>query len=109
MRACSLTRSYPLVYQLRATRALLALAAECADAAAATSPPALPAASIARLRRMAALRCEAYDGDTPMEERAELRKGAQIIFTNVDMLHRGILPNHAAWPARFWQNLKCVA
>ena len=33
-----------------------------------------------------------FDGDTPVSERAEIRKQARIILTNPDMLHFGILP-----------------
>ncbi len=38
-----------------------------------------------------------FDGDTPYDERAEIKKRARIILTNPDMLHVGILPNHRAW------------
>ena len=38
-----------------------------------------------------------YDGDTPREARAEIRKRANVVLTNPDMLHVGILPNHGAW------------
>jgi DEAD/DEAH box helicase domain-containing protein len=38
-----------------------------------------------------------YDGDTPREARAEIRKSANVVLTNPDMLHVGILPNHGAW------------
>jgi DEAD/DEAH box helicase domain-containing protein len=38
-----------------------------------------------------------YDGDTPREARAEIRRSANVVLTNPDMLHVGILPNHAAW------------
>jgi DEAD/DEAH box helicase domain-containing protein len=38
-----------------------------------------------------------YDGDTPREARAQIRKSANVVLTNPDMLHVGILPNHAAW------------
>jgi DEAD/DEAH box helicase domain-containing protein len=38
-----------------------------------------------------------YDGDTPRETRAQIRKTANVVLTNPDMLHVGILPNHAAW------------
>jgi DEAD/DEAH box helicase domain-containing protein len=38
-----------------------------------------------------------YDGDTPREARAEIRRRANVVLTNPDMLHVGILPNHAAW------------
>jgi DEAD/DEAH box helicase domain-containing protein len=42
-----------------------------------------------------------YDGDTPREARATIRKSANIVLTNPDMLHVGILPNHAAWADTF--------
>jgi DEAD/DEAH box helicase domain-containing protein len=38
-----------------------------------------------------------YDGDTPRQERAAIRKRSNLIITNPDMLHVGILPHHAAW------------
>ena len=37
-----------------------------------------------------------YDGDTPREARAQIRRDANVVLTNPDMLHLGILPNHAA-------------
>ena len=48
-----------------------------------------------------------YDGDTPREERAQIRRGANVVLTNPDMLHVGILPNHAAW-ADLFANLAVV-
>jgi len=48
-----------------------------------------------------------YDGDTPDGEKRVLRDKANIIMTNPDMLHRGILPNHLKWH-RFFSNLKFV-
>ncbi len=44
-----------------------------------------------------AIRPAIYDGDTPRHERAAIRKRSNLILTNPDMLHVGILPNHAAW------------
>jgi DEAD/DEAH box helicase domain-containing protein len=38
-----------------------------------------------------------YDGDTAREERAAIRRRANVVLTNPDMLHVGILPNHRAW------------
>ncbi len=43
------------------------------------------------------LRPAIYDGDTPRAERGAIRKRANLVLTNPDMLHVGILPNHAAW------------
>jgi DEAD/DEAH box helicase domain-containing protein len=48
-----------------------------------------------------------FDGDTPLSERAEIRKQSRIVLTNPDMLHLGILPNHQSW-ARLLRNLKYV-
>ncbi len=42
-----------------------------------------------------------YDGDTPREARAQIRRSANVLLTNPDMLHVGILPNHGAWTELF--------
>jgi DEAD/DEAH box helicase domain-containing protein len=46
---------------------------------------------------LAGIRPAIYDGDTPRGERSAIRKRANVILTNPDMLHVGILPNHPAW------------
>lgn len=46
-----------------------------------------------------------YDGDTPQGARQTAREKADIIITNPDMLHAGILPNHARW-SRFFSALR---
>jgi DEAD/DEAH box helicase domain-containing protein len=38
-----------------------------------------------------------YDGDTPTEQRWQVRKWANLILTNPDMLHIGVLPHHDRW------------
>jgi DEAD/DEAH box helicase domain-containing protein len=48
-----------------------------------------------------------YDGDTPVEERALIRRRANLVLTNPDMLHVGILPNHQRW-ADFLHRLRYV-
>lgn len=48
-----------------------------------------------------------YDGDTPRETRTLLRERGHLILTNPDMLHSGILPNHARW-SEFLSQLKFV-
>ena len=53
------------------------------------------------------LRAATYDGDTSFEERAWVRKHANYVLTNPDMLHRGLLPRHAQWSA-FWRRLRMV-
>ena len=42
-----------------------------------------------------------YDGDTPRAERSAIRKRSNLILTNPDMLHVGILPHHPAWGELF--------
>jgi DEAD/DEAH box helicase domain-containing protein len=53
------------------------------------------------------LHVAAYDGDTPSAERSAIRQQAQLILTNPDMLHAGILPYHTAW-ASFFAGLRYV-
>ncbi len=48
-----------------------------------------------------------FDGDTPPAVRGAARTRGQIIISNPDMLHAGILPNHAKW-VQFFQNLRYV-
>src|SRR5215204_4721416 len=43
------------------------------------------------------LREAIYDGDTPREERPAIRRRNNLVLTNPDMLHVGILPNHKSW------------
>ncbi|HKY25691.1 MAG TPA: DEAD/DEAH box helicase [Gaiella sp.] len=43
------------------------------------------------------LRPAIYDGDTPIERRAHIRRTANAILTNPDMLHVGVLPHHDRW------------
>jgi DEAD/DEAH box helicase domain-containing protein len=38
-----------------------------------------------------------YDGDNSPEERAWVRRNANVILTNPDMLHAGLLPSHDQW------------
>jgi DEAD/DEAH box helicase domain-containing protein len=53
------------------------------------------------------LRPAGYDGDTPMAERDWVRAHARWVFTNPDMLHRGMLPVHGRW-ASFFRRLAYV-
>jgi DEAD/DEAH box helicase domain-containing protein len=43
------------------------------------------------------LRVAIYDGDTETERRWQVRKWANIVLTNPDMLHVGVLPRHDRW------------
>ena len=48
-----------------------------------------------------------YDGDTPQQDRAAIRRLCNLVLSNPDMLHVGILPNHTQW-AQFFPNLRFV-
>jgi DEAD/DEAH box helicase domain-containing protein len=53
-------------------------------------------------RKLAALRPPGlreaiYDGDTPREERPAIRRRSNLVLTNPDMLHLGLLPHHRQW------------
>lgn len=48
-----------------------------------------------------------YDGDTPQDVRRRVRDEAQVVLTNPDMLHQGVLPHHPRW-ARFFGELRYV-
>src|SRR4051812_6761647 len=43
------------------------------------------------------LRHAIYDGDTPRDERRAIRGRSNLILTNPDMLHIGVLPHHRNW------------
>ncbi|HWA52714.1 MAG TPA: DEAD/DEAH box helicase, partial [Solirubrobacterales bacterium] len=53
------------------------------------------------------LREAIYDGDTPKEERPAIRRRSNLVLTNPDMLHVGILPHHKSW-GDFLANLDWV-
>jgi len=48
-----------------------------------------------------------YDGDTPSPTRRKLRDHARVIFSNPDMLHAALMPQHARW-AEFLANLRML-
>jgi DEAD/DEAH box helicase domain-containing protein len=49
----------------------------------------------------------AYDGDSTDTERTWVRRHANVVFTNPDMLHLGILPRHGQW-STFLRRLRYV-
>jgi DEAD/DEAH box helicase domain-containing protein len=53
------------------------------------------------------VRSATYDGDTPQDLRGWIRREAQVVLTNPDMLHYGILPNHRLWSG-FLSHLRYV-
>ncbi|MDZ7679424.1 MAG: DEAD/DEAH box helicase [Acidimicrobiales bacterium] len=48
-----------------------------------------------------------YDGDTPPEARTWARRNANVVLTNPEMLHAGILPHHGRW-ATYLHRLRYV-
>ena len=53
------------------------------------------------------VRAAIYDGDTPGERRRQIRRWANVILTNPDMLHVGVLPHHDRW-ADVLHNLRYI-
>ncbi len=53
------------------------------------------------------LRAVTFDGDTDTDDRGWARKNANVVLTNPDMLHVGILPSHQRW-ATFMMRLRYV-
>jgi DEAD/DEAH box helicase domain-containing protein len=65
-----------------------------------------------QLRAVAALglpdvRATPFDGDTPLAERDWARQHGRWLFSNPDMLHRSVLPQHARW-AMYLRRLRYV-
>jgi DEAD/DEAH box helicase domain-containing protein len=53
------------------------------------------------------IRTFTYDGDTPQDARQAIRARGNLVITNPDMLHAGILPHHTKWQ-RLFENLRYV-
>ena len=53
------------------------------------------------------VRAYTFDGDTPGDARKAVRTKGDIVVSNPDMLHQGILPHHTKW-AQFFENLRYV-
>ncbi|MFQ5574625.1 MAG: DEAD/DEAH box helicase, partial [Terriglobia bacterium] len=65
-----------------------------------------------QLKALGAFRLEhvvaaTYDGDTPARDRRTIRDDANIVLSNFDMLHYGILPYHSRWGS-FLMNCRFV-
>ncbi|GAA3214335.1 hypothetical protein GCM10010468_35040 [Actinocorallia longicatena] len=56
---------------------------------------------------LASVRAATFDGDTPPDARDWIRRHANFVLTNPDMLHYGILPGHARWSS-FLRRLRYV-
>ena len=57
--------------------------------------------------RLPQIRAAVYDGDTPSAERPMIRRNANLVMSNPDMLHASVLPDHARW-ADFFLRLAYV-
>jgi DEAD/DEAH box helicase domain-containing protein len=57
--------------------------------------------------RIPDVKAATYDGDTPPDERARIRRQANVILTNPDMIHVGMLPYHGPW-GDFFHRLEFV-
>ncbi len=66
-------------------------------------------AELTELNRAGSLGVKAFtfDGDTPGDARLAVRLHGDIVVSNPDMLHQGILPHHTKW-AQFFENLRFV-
>ena len=53
------------------------------------------------------VRAFTFDGDTPGDARKAIRTRGDIVVSNPDMLHQGILPHHTKW-AQFFEGLRYV-
>ena len=53
------------------------------------------------------IRAFTFDGDTPGDARKAVRTRGDIVVSNPDMLHQGILPHHTKW-AQFFESLKYI-
>src|SRR6266545_579629 len=58
-------------------------------------------------KALADMRMYTYDGDTPQDARRSVRGRANLVLTNPDMLHSGILPHHTKW-VNLFQTLRYV-
>jgi len=92
----------------------LAFAAEAVSDPKRTALYLFPTKALARdqLRQVRALklpqiRAAVYDGDTPSLERPLIRRNANLVMSNPDMLHASVLPDHPRW-ADFFLRLSLV-
>ena len=88
----------------------LAFAAEAVERPTSTALYLFPTKALARdqLRAVRALtipqmKAAVYDGDTPRAERPLIRKNANLVMTNPDMLHLALLADHARWADFFFR------
>ncbi|AET38678.1 ATP-dependent 3'-5' DNA helicase Ecym_3178 [Eremothecium cymbalariae DBVPG len=62
---------------------------------------------LAKIPELCNVIVDTYDGDTSQQDRSFIRKNARVIFTNPDIIHTSILPNHPNW-RHFLMHLRLV-
>ncbi|HWB72962.1 MAG TPA: DEAD/DEAH box helicase [Egibacteraceae bacterium] len=96
-----------LCYQLPLAQRLLADSKATALYLAPTKALARDQLRSLRDLRLPQIRAAAYDGDTPRAEREAIRRTANVVLSNPDMLHAGLLAAHRRW-ADFFHRLALV-
>jgi DEAD/DEAH box helicase domain-containing protein len=88
----------------------VAFAAEAVERATSTALYLFPTKALARDQvravrtlKLPQVKAAVYDGDTPRAERPLIRKNANLVMTNPDMLHLSLLPDHARWADFFFR------
>ncbi len=86
-----------LVYQIAAARAALTTPKATALFLFPTKALARDQLRAIRALKLPQLKAAVYDGDTPKDERPLIRRNANLVLTNPDMLHASMLADHARW------------
>jgi DEAD/DEAH box helicase domain-containing protein len=86
-----------LVYQIAAAEAALTTAKATALFLFPTKALARDQLRALRGLKLSQVRAAVYDGDTPQAERPLIRRNANVVLTNPDMLHLALLADHARW------------
>jgi DEAD/DEAH box helicase domain-containing protein len=86
-----------LVYQIATARAALTTPKATALFVFPTKALARDQLRALRSLKLPQLRAAVYDGDTPQAERPLIRRNANVVLTNPDMLHLSLTADHARW------------
>jgi DEAD/DEAH box helicase domain-containing protein len=86
-----------LVYQVAAAEATLTTAKATALFLFPTKALARDQLRAIRAFKLPQVKAAVYDGDTPQAERPLIRRNANVLLTNPDMLHLALLADHARW------------
>ena len=86
-----------LVYQIEAAEAVLTTPKATALFLFPTKALARDQLRALRALKLSQVKAAVYDGDTPQAERPLIRRNANVLLTNPDMLHLALLADHARW------------